>query len=80
MFLSILIMEEFLVNRLKELRTTNNVSQKTLADAFRVVPRTIRKWENGESDPTTKQLIALADYFNVSIDYLVGLTDDPKRR
>lgn len=67
------------MNRLKELRTTNNVSQKKLADAFNVVPRTIRKWENGESDPTTNQLIALADYFNVSLDYLVGRSENPTR-
>ena len=61
---------------LKKLRNDRNISQKELAEQFQVVNRTIRKWENGESDPSTAQLIALADYFGVSLDYLVGRTDE----
>ena len=61
---------------LKKLRNDRNISQKELAEQFQVVPRTIRKWENGESDPSTAQIIALADYFGVSLDYLVGRTDE----
>ncbi|EIL9238523.1 helix-turn-helix transcriptional regulator [Listeria monocytogenes] len=65
--------------RLKELRIQRNISQKEIAATFGVVPRTIRKWESEDSDPTTKQLIALADYFDVSLDYLVGRSDNSKR-
>ena len=39
---------------------------------------TIGNFENGNKKPSLNMLIKLADYFNVSIDYLVGRTDDPK--
>jgi len=39
--------------------------------------RTYQKYETGEIDPPTSKTLALADYFNVSIDYLVGRSDTP---
>jgi transcriptional regulator with XRE-family HTH domain len=57
--------------RLKELRKSRNVSQKEFAAYMKVSPQTVLNWENGLSEPSIKNLKAMADYFDVSIDYLV---------
>lgn len=67
--------------RLKELRTSRELSMEMLAldlnikYGLRVNKGTISRWESGESDPSLSFGILLADYFNVSVDYLVGQTD-----
>lgn len=61
----------------KDLRTKKSVTQLTIAEYLDVTPRTIRFYETGERKPDFDGLIKLADYFNVSIDYLVGRSDDP---
>lgn len=62
--------------RLKELRESeNNVSQANIAKTFHITRQAVQRWEVGKSEPNIKTLIALADYFNVSIDYLVGRSD-----
>lgn len=63
--------------RLVSLRKSNKVTQKALADAIDVSEITIQRYEYGMRKPTIEILIALADYFNVSIDYLVGRSDTP---
>ena len=57
---------------LKELRIENNLGQVELAKAIGVSKGVISLWENGLREPTMSSLILLADYFGVSIDYLVG--------
>ncbi len=47
-------------------------NQKILSNGIGMPPATINKWYNGLTEPNCKQLIKLADYFGVSIDYLVG--------
>lgn len=64
--------------RLKELRTSKGLSQKQLSIEIKISDRGIQRYEYGEREPSMSTLIALADYFNVSIDYLVGRTDNPK--
>jgi transcriptional regulator with XRE-family HTH domain len=54
------------------LRQMKNVNQTTLAKAVGVEQYTISFWETGRSMPSAKQLIALADYFSVSVDALLG--------
>lgn len=66
--------------RLKELRNENGASQVTIAKALGITDRGYRKYEAGDSEPTLSVLIALADYFDVSLDYLVGRSDNPERR
>ncbi len=61
-------------------RKASNLSQKALADCIGVSDAAITMMEKGKRAPSFETLIALADYFNVSIDYLVGRSDDPKRR
>ena len=62
--------------RLKDLRALANMSQCELSKKLNVSQSSITKWENGLADPTSKVLIAMADFFDVSIDYLVGREDD----
>lgn len=61
--------------RLKELRSEKHVGQTELAKAIGVSNGTISLWENGLREPTLTNLLALAKYFKVSLDYLVGLED-----
>lgn len=63
--------------RLKELREKNKISQLKLALALNVNQNTISRYENGEREAGYRVLIALADYFDVSIDYLLERTDNP---
>jgi transcriptional regulator with XRE-family HTH domain len=67
-------------NRLKQLRQTNDVSQQELADLLGISTRAWRFYESGDREPNVAGLIVLADYFDVSLDYLVGRSDKPERR
>lgn len=63
--------------RLKTLRTTNNATQKDIAESLGITVRGYQFYEYATKEPTMSNLIALADYFKVSIDYLVGRTNNP---
>lgn len=65
--------------RLLNLKETRNLLQKDIALAIGVSVRTYQRYEKGEMQPTMPILISLADYFDISIDYLVGRSDDPTR-
>ena len=67
-------MENF-ANRLKELRTENKLTQRDLAKAVGLSQNAINMWENNNRVPNANAVIALAKYFNVSTDYLLGLED-----
>lgn len=60
-----------LVDTLRRLRQENNIGQKELAEVLDTTVKTISHWETGYSEPSIAQLIALADYFEVTIDELV---------
>lgn len=62
--------------RIKDLREEKQISQSALAVAIGTSQRNIGRWENKENEPTYSQLIKLADFFEVSIDYLVGRSDE----
>jgi len=68
-----------LPERIKELRKKHNTSQKDLSNLLNISTRAIQYIEAGKQNLNQNQLIILADYFDVSLDYLVGRTDDPKR-
>ena len=61
--------------RLKELRLEKGIGQEKLAADLCVGNGTISLWENGLREPKMSNLILLAKYFGVTIDYLVGLED-----
>lgn len=60
------------MNRLKELRKEKGLTQQGLADDIGVHFRTLQNWENGKADIKSDKAQALADYFDVSVGYLLG--------
>ena len=62
--------------RIKELREEKQISQKKLAEIIGTSQRNIGRWENEENEPSYLQIVKLADFFECSIDYLVGREDD----
>lgn len=62
-------------NRIKDLREDANMRQIDLANSVGIDQRTISNYETGKTYPDSFALIKLADFFGVSIDYLVGRTD-----
>jgi transcriptional regulator with XRE-family HTH domain len=63
--------------RLKELRKAKGISQLKLATDLNTNQNTISRYETGEREPGIDELIRIAEYFNVSLDYLLERTDDP---
>lgn len=61
------------------LRKQKGISLATLGDFLGVTDEAVRLLERGKRSPSFEVLCALADYFDVSIDYLVGRSDDPVR-
>ena len=66
--------------RLKELRLGRQATQWDLAKIMKITDRAFRHYEAGTREPTIAGLIALSQFFGVSIDYLVGVDDVPNRR
>ena len=66
-------------SRLKELRKEKGLSQKALAEAVGMSDTGIQNYELETRTPSATVVIKLADYFDVSTDYLLGRTDDPTR-
>ena len=61
--------------RLKALRLEANLTQKDMADKFNISQQAYAKWELESANPTKNVITILASFFNVSVDYLVGNTD-----
>lgn len=64
--------------RLKELREKKQISQKQLAIDLGVGVGSVGMWESSDRTPPAKKLKVIADYFGVSIDYLLGIDNEPK--
>ncbi|AIF68406.1 XRE family transcriptional regulator (plasmid) [Terribacillus saccharophilus] len=64
--------------RLKELRTERGIYQSHLAQYLSVTTRHIQRYEADKTDVSLSTLVALADYFEVSLDYLVGRSENRK--
>lgn len=62
--------------RLLELRKERELSQRDMARALNISQGTYNNWENSNTQPSIEQLIALARFFGVSVDYLIGNSDD----
>ena len=60
--------------RLLELRTYEGLSQREVAKALFISQGTYNNWENGKTQPSIEQLIALSKFFGESIDYILGNT------
>ena len=64
--------------RIRDLREDKDLSQKELANAIGMSQTGYSKYETGENDIPTIILIKLAKFYDTSVDYLLGLTNNPK--
>jgi transcriptional regulator with XRE-family HTH domain len=60
-------------NQIRQLRERENISQSALARALNATRAAVNAWEMGISNPSMQSLIDLAQYFHVSVDYLLGM-------
>lgn len=65
----------FMLKNLKKLRTEKGMSQKQLADVISFSQQSINKYENHDIEPDIATLIKIADFFDTSVDYLIGHSD-----
>lgn len=63
--------------KIKQLRLNHNLTGEQLGKKFNVTKVAISNWENGNRNPDNEMLIKIADFFDVTTDYLLGRTDDP---
>lgn len=66
--------------RIRDLREDHDLSQNEAAKIIGTTQQQYSKIETGRSDISAKKLILLAEYYDVSVDYILGLTKDPKRK
>lgn len=65
--------------RLVELRKTRGLTQRQVWEGVGMSPLGYQFYEYGKREPAYQKLLALADFFNVSLDYLAGRSDNPQR-
>lgn len=73
-------MKNIFSQRLSLLIKKNKMSKQSVANAINISRQAVSQFANGENLPSVEKLVALADFFDVSLDYLVGRSDDPRRR
>ena len=66
-------------NRLKDIREDHDLTQKDIADLLHTTRQQVSKWETGLQMMGVDKYIILAQYYNVSVDYLLGLIDTPRK-
>lgn len=64
----------------KKIRTEKGLTQKQVADGIGITEQAYQRYEYGKTVPSALVLISLADFFDISLDYLVGRSDDPARK
>lgn len=67
------------LRRLRDLREDHDLSQTQVAELLRIQQTVYSRYERGAQTIPLQHLVALAQYYNVSTDYMLGLTDNPKR-
>lgn len=65
--------------RIRDLREDSDLNQTTVARMLGMSQTGYSKYETGENDIPTEVLIKLAEFYDTSIDYLLGVTDNPER-
>ena len=65
--------------RLKDMREDNDLTQNDIAELLKTIRQQVSKWENGTQMMGVDKYIVLARYYNISADYLLGLTDSPRK-
>lgn len=77
-FKGVFILDNF-AKRLLQLREQKGISNQVIADLLNVQIRVVQRYIKGETTPPLEKAIILADFFDVSLDYLVGRSNDPIR-
>ena len=67
--------DNFFGEKLKELRIEKGLSQRKLGEIFNVCNQTVSFWESGSREPDMDMLVEIAEYFGVSVDFLLGRKD-----
>ncbi len=65
--------------RIRELRENQDLYQRHLAEYLKVSQQTYSRYETGELEPSLEKIVLLADYYDTSVDYILGLTTLLKR-
>jgi len=68
-----------LIERLRALRLQKRVTQRAIASGVGISEGTVQKFEYGVAKPKLDTVVRLADYFDVSLDYLLGRSNNPAR-
>ena len=71
-------MSRVILVRLKELRKARRITQLKLAMDLNLTQNTVSRYETGEREPGIAELVRIADYFHISVDYLVERTQNPE--
>ena len=66
------------MNKIKQLRLEKGVKQAELAEYLNIAQNTLSYWESGKYDIDNKSLKKIAEYFETTSDYILGLSDDPR--
>lgn len=75
LFYNLIMVQVLFAERMKNLREEKGVTREELANALNVSIRLISYWENGKRECNFEMLMLIAEYFDCSIDYLLGRTD-----
>ena len=67
-------------DRLKEIRNAKGVTQKAMAEHLGITEQAYQKYEYAMREPNHEITVKLADFFDVSTDYLLGRSDNPRRQ
>ncbi len=70
----------YMYPRIKDLREDRDLTQQQIAERLGQHLTTYRRWESGEIEVHTHIIIELCAFYNVSADYILGFTDDLKKR
>lgn len=73
------VIVKYFMKRLKEISLQSTMAANAVAEHLGILYRAYQKYETGEIDPPMSNAIVLADLFDVSLDYLVGRSDEPNR-
>lgn len=65
--------------RLKDIREDNDLTQVDVAEILKTTRQQVSKWETGAQMMGVDKYIILAEYYNISVDYLLGLIDEPRK-
>ena len=67
------------MNRIRALREDRDLSQETVAKIIKTTQQQYSKIETGKADISGEKLKLLAMFYNISVDYILGLTDEPRK-